>query len=81
MFVGSQRVGKVMAIAFTLIEAAKLNVTDPQDWLTDVLAVSLITKSIKLTHYYHGIILMPSDHRGAYIPTVIRLIGDKLTTR
>ncbi|HET6447105.1 MAG TPA: transposase domain-containing protein, partial [candidate division Zixibacteria bacterium] len=27
-----------MAIAFTLIETAKLNGVDPQAWLTDVLA-------------------------------------------
>ena len=38
MFTGSQRGGKAMAIAFTLIETAKLNGVDPQAWLTDVLA-------------------------------------------
>lgn len=32
------RGGKAMAIAFTLIEAAKLNGVDPQVWLTDVLS-------------------------------------------
>ena len=37
MFAGSQRGGKAMAIAFTLIETAKLNKVDPQAWLTDVL--------------------------------------------
>ena len=37
MFAGSQRGGKAMAIAFTLIETAKLNGFDPQAWLTDVL--------------------------------------------
>ena len=37
MFAGSQRGGKAMAIAFTLIETAKLNGVDPQAWLTDVL--------------------------------------------
>ena len=37
MFAGSQRGGKAMAIAFTLIETAKLNDIDPQAWLTDVL--------------------------------------------
>jgi transposase len=30
MFAGSQRGGKAMAIAFTLIETAKLNGIDPQ---------------------------------------------------
>jgi len=38
MFAGSQRGGKAMAIAFTLIETAKLNRVDPQAWLTDVLS-------------------------------------------
>ena len=37
MFAGSERGGKAMAIAFTLIETAKLNGVDPQAWLTDVL--------------------------------------------
>ncbi len=37
MFAGSERSGKAMAIAFTLIETAKLNGVDPQAWLTDVL--------------------------------------------
>lgn len=36
MFAGSERGGKAMAIAFTLIETAKLNGVDPQAWLTDV---------------------------------------------
>ena len=38
MFAGSERSGKAMAIAFTLIETAKLNGIDPQAWLTDVLS-------------------------------------------
>ncbi len=38
MFAGSERSGKAMAIAFTLIETAKLNGVDPQAWLTDVLS-------------------------------------------
>jgi transposase len=37
MFAGSERGGKAIAIAFTLIETAKLNGVDPQAWLTDVL--------------------------------------------
>jgi transposase len=37
MFAGSQGGGRAMAIAFTLIETAKLNGVDPQAWLTDVL--------------------------------------------
>nr|WP_254695702.1 IS66 family transposase [Leisingera sp. NJS204] len=38
MFAGSEGGGKAMAIAFTLIETAKLNDVDPQTWLTWVLA-------------------------------------------
>jgi transposase len=36
-FAGSKRRGKLTAIAYTLIETAKLNGVDPQAWLTDVL--------------------------------------------
>jgi len=38
MFAGSESGGISMAIAFTLIETAKLNGVDPQVWLTDVLS-------------------------------------------
>ena len=38
MFAGSKGGDKAMAIAFTLIETAKLNKVDPQAWLTWVLA-------------------------------------------
>ena len=38
LFVGSEGGGKSAAIAYTLIETAKLNGVDPQAWLTDVLA-------------------------------------------
>ncbi len=34
---GSERGGKSAAIAYTLIETAKLNAVDPQAWLTDTL--------------------------------------------
>ncbi|MEQ8653911.1 MAG: IS66 family transposase [Kiloniellales bacterium] len=37
LFVGSMRGGESAAIAYTLIETAKLNGVDPQAWLTDVL--------------------------------------------
>jgi hypothetical protein len=37
LFVGSEVGGKSAAIAYTLIETAKLNGVDPQAWLTDVL--------------------------------------------
>jgi transposase len=37
LFMGSEGGGKSAAIAYTLIETAKLNGADPQAWLTDVL--------------------------------------------
>ena len=37
LFVGSEGGGKAAAIAYTLIETAKLNGIDPQAWLTDIL--------------------------------------------
>ena len=38
MLVGSEGGGKAAAIAYTLVETAKLNAIDPQAWLTDVLS-------------------------------------------
>jgi len=38
LFMGSDNGGKSAAIAYTLIETAKLNGVDPQAWLTDVLS-------------------------------------------
>ena len=38
LFVGSKGGGKSAAIAYTLIETAKLNGVDPQAWLSDVLS-------------------------------------------
>ena len=38
LFVGSQGGGKAAAIAYTLIETAKLNGVDPQSWLADTFA-------------------------------------------
>lgn len=37
LFMGSEGGGKAAAIAYTLIETAKLNRVDPQAWLTDTL--------------------------------------------
>ena len=37
LFAGSEGGGKAAAIAYTLIETAKLNGVDPQAWLTDTL--------------------------------------------
>jgi len=38
LFAGSEAGGKSAAVAYTLIETAKLNGVDPQGWLTDTLA-------------------------------------------
>jgi hypothetical protein len=38
IFVGSEGGGKAAAIAYTLVETAKLNGVDPQAWLTNVLS-------------------------------------------
>lgn len=38
LFVGSEAGGKAAAIAYTLIETAKLNAIDPNAWLADTLA-------------------------------------------
>lgn len=38
LFVGSEAGGRAAAIAYTLIETAKLNNIDPQAWLADTLA-------------------------------------------
>jgi len=38
LFVGSPSGGRAAAIAYTLIETAKLNGVDPQAWLADTLA-------------------------------------------
>jgi transposase len=38
LFMGSERGGQSAAIAYTLIETAKLNAVDPQAWLTVTLA-------------------------------------------
>ena len=38
LFVGSEGGGKAAAVAYTLIETAKLNDVDPHAWLTHVLS-------------------------------------------
>ena len=56
MFDRSDVGGKAMAIAFTLIEAAKLNNVDPQVWLTSVLGQNAAHKITSLDA------LLPSQH-------------------
>jgi hypothetical protein len=38
LFVGSQTGGEAAAVAYTLIETAKINGVDPQAWLADTIA-------------------------------------------
>ena len=56
-FVGSEGGGKVMAIAYTVIETAKRSQVNPQGWLTWVLAR---IADHKFTHI-HG--LLPWDFK------------------
>lgn len=48
LFMGSEGGGKAAAIAYTLIETAKLNGVDPQAWLTDVLGCIAAYKITRL---------------------------------
>ncbi len=50
LFVGSKAGGKAAAIAYTLIETAKLNGVDPQAWLADTLACIPDYKITKVDH-------------------------------
>ena len=67
MFAGSQRGGKAMAIAFTLIETAKLNGVDPKAWLTRRAQPYRSSQDqTGLRSCCPGISLLASDHLGAY---------------
>ncbi len=57
LFVGSQAGGKAAAIAYTLIETAKLNGVDPQAWLADTLACIPDYKITKIDD------LLPWNHK------------------
>jgi transposase len=59
LFVGSEGGGKSAAIAYTLIETAKLNGIDPQAWLTDVLGRIAEHKITRLDEF------MPWNWKGA----------------
>jgi len=48
LFMGSEGGGKLAAIAYTLIETAKLNGVDPQAWFTDTLGCIADHKITKL---------------------------------
>lgn len=57
LFVGSEAGGRAAAIAYTLIETAKLNGVDPQAWLADTLACLpeyKITRLDDLLPWNHG---------------------------
>jgi len=57
MFIGSEGGGKAAAIAYTLIETAKLNNVDPQAWLTwvlDQIADHKITRIDELLPWHYA---------------------------
>ena len=58
LFVGSEGGGKSAAVAYTLIESAKLNGVDPQAWLTEVLgriADHKITRIDELLPWHYAV--------------------------
>lgn len=57
MFAGSEGGGKAMAIAYTLIETAKLNNVDRQAWLTWVLSQIADHKITRATNSCLGVTL------------------------
>jgi transposase len=57
LFIGSEGGGNSAAIAYTLVQTAKLNGVDPQAWLTDVLkriADHKITRLDELTPWRYA---------------------------
>ncbi len=65
-FMGSEGGGKAAAIAYTLIETAKLNGVDPQAWLTDTLgriADHKITKLDQLMPWSYAQLSVTADCR------------------
>ena len=63
LFVGPEGGSKSAAIAYTLIETAKLNGVDPQPWLTDIRAASPTTRSPVSTNFSPGITLPPQRNQ------------------
>ena len=64
IFAGSEGGGKAMAIAYSLIETAKLNDVDPQAWLTWVLARIADQKITRLDE------LLPWNYAAEYLFSV-----------
>lgn len=70
LFVGSKGGGKLAAIAYTLIETAKLNGTDPRAWLTRVLgriADQKITRLQELTPWSQAAPVSSVAIRSAFV--------------
>ncbi len=59
---GSEGRGKVAAIAYTLIETAKLNNVDLQAWFTDVLSRIADHKINRIDELLPGTTLQVNDH-------------------
>ncbi len=63
MFAGSEGGGKAMAIAFTLVETAKMSNVDPQAWLHGCWRASLIIRSHASTSLCPGVTLHKQRNR------------------
>ncbi len=91
LFAGSERGGRSAAIAYTLIETAKLNGVDPQAWLTDVLgriADHKITRIDELMPWHYAAPASVTEHRHSVARTqegivnsgasIIQILGSSL---
>ncbi len=63
---GSERGGGVTAIVYSLIETTKLNMVDPQVWLTDFLNPITDHKINRIGSCCRGIIFLMNNSTGAY---------------
>ncbi len=73
LFMGSERGGKSAAIAYTLIETAKLSGVDPQAWLTDVLS-RIADHKIKARRT-HALALRSDRNRRIRLPAQVKQEG------
>ena len=67
MFAGSERGGKAMAIAYTLIEPPNSTVSIRKRSLPMFSSVSQVTRSTGLMNFCPGITLQMNDDMGAYV--------------
>ena len=78
LFMGSATGGRAAAIAYTLIETARLNDVDPQTWLAQVLErlpdykINRIDELLRGTPPRQKIVKPTTDHAGAVRPDAYR---------